>query len=217
MLNSRWASPGAVSWECSAWYRPRTYRPSVRSLSVGVDPPGSSRSDVSTGGRSWSSRDIDFDDILFHHFCYPSNGRPPPPINTPLFNKFVGGIDARGMWDVHLRMRRVHLRNINVGQLAVIRRLQVGTVARVCSLTYIHNFEGRMTNTAGAAFQISGAHHFGRNYDSPICKLNPPLPGHVRIVYADTRTFKWVSVDSAAFHSFVWPRGIREARGIART
>ena len=74
-----------------------------------------------------------------------------------------------------------------------------------------------MTNTTGSACQISGAHHCGRNYNSPSRKLNPPLHSHARIVYIDTRKLKWSSVDNVAFHSFAWPRGTQEDRGIART
>ena len=38
-----------------------------------------------------------------------------------------------------------------------------------------------------------------------------------QIVYIDTCELRWCSIDSAAFHSFVWPRNIKEAKGIART
>ena len=165
------------------------------------------------------SRDTDLDDMLFHHFSYPSNGRPLLHISTPLFNKLVGKINAAGMWDVCLRRSRgwVHLRNIKIGEVAIIRTLRIGAVARVGGFTYIHNLAGRMTNTTGSAFQIYGAHHFGRDSHSPSCKLNPPLPSHVRVVYIDTRKLKWASVGSVAFHSFAWPRDIREVRGVART
>ena len=103
------------------------------------------------------------------------------------------------------------MRNVKVGEVAIAKGLQIGTVARVGGLTYIHNLEGRMTNTTGSAFQIIGAHHFGRNDHSPTSKLSPPLPSHVRIVYVDTRKLRWASVDSCLvpWHS----RG----QGIART
>ena len=32
-----------------------------------------------------------------------------------------------------------------------------------------------------------------------------------------TRKLRWCSIDSVAFHSFVWPRNVTEAKGIART
>ena len=45
----------------------------------------------------------------------------------------------------------------------------------------------------------------------------PPLPDHVRIAYIDVRTMGWGFVGSVAFHSFAWPRGTKDATGIART
>ena len=223
MLNYRWVSPEPVSREWSAWYAPSAHQPHARSPSIDVTPPNGARSDVSTEGRSWSSRDIGYDDVLYHHFRFPSSGRGPLPINTPLFNKFVGRIGARGLWDSNLprlnlgtpvRRYRIRLRNIKVGAFVVARRLHVGTVARG-GQTFIHNLEGRMINAVGPAFMIDNAQ--GRNYRARECKLNPPLRSHVRIVYIDTRKLKWCSVDSVAFHSFAWPRSTQEARGIART
>ena len=227
-LNNHWVSPEPVPQDWSAWYKPRAYCISARSPSLDVEFPCSVRSDIASDedGRSWSSRDTDYDDILYYHFNYPSNGQGVLFINTLLYNKFVGRIDARGLWDVRLPhwapgvplcRLKVRLRNIKIGKPAVIRRLQIGTVARAGSFTFIHNLEGRMANTSGSALQIDDAHHQGKNYHSSSCKCAFPLPSHVRIVYIDTRKLKWCSVDSVAFHSFAWPRSIREARSIART
>ena len=116
-----------------------------------------------------------------------------------------------------IRRPQVRVRNIRIGQAAVVRRLHVGIVARVGSPTPTHNLEGRMITTSGSAIRMDDAHHFGKNYHAQECRLNPPLPSHVRMVYIDARRFRWCSVGSAAFHSFAWPRGTREARGIART
>ena len=90
-------------------------------------------------------------------------------------------------------------------------------VARVRSHTFIHGFEGRMTNTSGSAIRMDDAHHFGKGDHTRERKFNPPLPSHVRIVYIVTRKLRPCSVDSAAFRSFAWPRGTREVEGIART
>lgn len=226
MLNYQRVSPEHVAHEWSAWYRPSVRRPSSRAPSIDVCLPSSGRSDVSTNGRSWSSRGIDYADVLYHHYSYPSNGRQVFPINTPLFDTFVGRIGARGLWNVRLPhwipgaplcRPSAQLRSIKVRQPAVIMRLQVGTVARVGSLTIIHNLEGRMVKTTGSTLQIDDAHHYGKNCHSSSCKVVNPLPSHVRIVYIDTRKFRWCSVDSVAFHSSAWPRSTREARGITRT
>ena len=47
--------------------------------------------------------------------------------------------------------------------------------------------------------------------------LITPLPKHCRIACIDACKLRWCSVDSVAFHSFAWPRNVKEAKGIART
>ena len=49
------------------------------------------------------------------------------------------------------------------------------------------------------------------------CMIKLPLRGHVRIMCIDARRVRWCLVDSAAFHSFVWPRDPTEAKNIAHT
>ena len=72
-VDDRWVSPDHVSLEWSAWCTPSVHRPRARSPSIGVTPPNRGRSDVLTDGRSWRSRGIDYDDVLYHYFSYPSN------------------------------------------------------------------------------------------------------------------------------------------------
>ena len=95
--------------------------------------------------------------------------------------------------------------------------LHIGEVVRFEIRTFVHNLVGRKTNTWCSAIRVKGGHHEGRNYFAPGCKHNPPLPCYCRIVYIDTCKLSWCSVDSVAFHSFVWLRNVGKAKGIART
>ena len=85
------------------------------------------------------------------------------------------------------------------------------------SRTLIHNLCGPKTNTLCSTLRVRNAHHEGRNYFAPRCNLNPPLPRHVRIVHLDAKKLRWCSVDSVAFHSFAWPRNVRDEKSIVRT
>ena len=152
LVGNQWVSPRPVPNDWSAWCRPPAHCPCAHPPSLDVNPPSGGRSGITSDedDRSWSSWDTDFDGILYHYFSYPNNGRGLLPINAPLFNKFVDRVSSRGLWYSHPFLRgRVRLRNIKVGQPAVIRRLQMGTVPRAGGLTFIRDLEGRMTNTIG--------------------------------------------------------------------
>ena len=88
---------------------------------------------------------------------------------------------------------------------------------RYQSRTLIHNLEGRKTNTWCSTMRVGNGHHEGRGYFAPACAYNPPFPNYVRTVYIDICKLRWCSVGSAVFHSFVWPRNVKEAKGIVRT
>ena len=65
--------------------------------------------------------------------------------------------------------------------------------------------------------RVKGGHPEGRNYCALGCTSDLPLRSYCRIVYLDTCKLRWCSIDSVAFHAFVWPRDVKEAKGIART
>ena len=90
-------------------------------------------------------------------------------------------------------------------------------MVRFQTRTFVYNLGGRRTNTCGSAVRVWGGHHEGNNYFAPGCTSDPSLPSYCRIVYIATRKLRWCSVDSVAFHSFVWPKNVKEAKGIART
>ena len=90
-------------------------------------------------------------------------------------------------------------------------------MVRFQTRTFVYNLGGRVTNTYGSAVRVPHGHHEGKNCFAPGSTSRPPLPSHCRIVYIDTRKLKWCSVDSVAFHSFVWPTIVRKAKSIART
>ena len=144
----------------------------------------------------------------------PGNGMQLFPSCTPLYNKFAGGVPAVGLGGVG---RPIRPRNIRIGRPAIANRLHIGEGVRFQGRTLIRNLEGRTTITFGFTLRIKNAHHEGRNYHAPSCIHNLPLPSHVRIVYIDTSKLRWCSVGSVAFHSFAWPKNVREAKGIART
>ena len=108
-------------------------------------------------------------------------------------------------------------RNMRIGKAAIAHRLRVGEVVRFEARTFIHKLEGRTTNTWCSTIRVKGGHHQGRTYFAPGYIYNLPLPKHCRIVCIDICKLRWCSIDSAAFHSFVWPRNVKEAEGIART
>ena len=97
-------------------------------------------------------------------------------------------------------------------------RLHVGVVVRHGCGTFVRNIEGRRTVTLGSAIRV-------RKYEynqGMACyrfdgTLLLPLPSHCRVVCLDVRKIRWCSFNRVAFHSFVWPRNIREAKGIVRT
>ena len=111
----------------------------------------------------------------------------------------------------------IRLRNIRIGKPTIADRLHVGNVARFESRTFIHNLGDRKPNTWSSTRRVKNGHHQGRDYYAPGCIEKPPFPNYCRIVYIDACKLRWCSVDSAAFHSFVWPRNVKEAKGIART
>ena len=144
------------------------------------------------------SLDHEYDDVLVHHYVFPTSGRQPLPNSTPVYNKFAGEMPVGGSWEGG--STPVRLRNIKAGRPAIAHRLHIGEVVRYIGNTCIHNLEGRKTNTEGSSLRISGAHRVGGNYNAPGCMGNPPLPNHVRIVYIDVREVRWCSVGSVAFH-----------------
>ena len=158
-----------------------------------------------------------FDDVLVQSYGYRGNGKQLFPPHTPLYNKFVGGVLAAVFIAVDGIYGSTRLRNIRVGRPAIANRLHIGEVARFEARTRIHNLEGRKTNTWCSTLRVKGGHHEGRNEFARGCSHEPPLPKYCRIVEIDTCKFPWCSVDSAAFHSSVWPRNVKKAEGIART
>lgn len=109
------------------------------------------------------------------------------------------------------------LRNIGAGKPAIANRFHIGKVVRYEGRTFIHNLEGRKTNTWCSTKRVKNAHHEGRGYCAPGCIDDPPFPKHRRIVCIDICKLRWCSVDSVAFHSFAWPCNVKEAKGIACT
>ena len=93
--------------------------------SVDDDPPSVDRSpndDFSgaVGSESFDSRDTGYNEILVRHRDCHGIDRQLLSINRSLFNKFVGGIGAADLWDIR---RRSRLRNINVDQHIIIKKL----------------------------------------------------------------------------------------------
>ena len=136
-------------------------------------------------------------------------------------NKFARGLRTykrlsrrRGRWNMH-----GFTRDVKIAQPTIAERFHIGEVVRHGSLAFVHNMEGRRTNTGRAALMIEkGWHHQGKNFLKPGCTL--PFPSHVRFVYLDKRKIRWCWYNSAAFHSFVWPSGpstlAKEAKAIVR-
>ena len=230
MVGSHWVEPDPISHEFSAWYKPSIRRPVVLSrspsLDVGSPSAGNARHGVSDDEDDRLHIDRlqhpgvedlvkpQFDDVLVQSYGYAGNGRQQLPPCTPLFNKFACVVPAGGLGSVASPVR---LRNIRIARPAIADRLHVGEVARFESRTFIHNLGGRKSNTWCSTLRVKNAHHQGRSYFAPGCNSNPPLPKHCRIVYIDTCKLRGCSIDSVAFHSFVWPRNVKEAKGIART
>ena len=83
------------------------------------------------------------------------------------------------------------MRNIRIGYPAIIYRLHVGEIVRNGNGTYIHNREGRRTDTLGSAVRmLRHAHHQGKGcyrYDG---QLPLPLPSHCRVVCLDVRKIR---------------------------
>ena len=155
-----------------------------------------------------------FDDVLVRFYGYPNNGRPLFPPFTPLYNKFVGRVLASGSAYFPPSFR---FRNLRVGKPATVDKLHVVEVVRFRHSTFIHNLGGRKPDTWCSALHVKNGHHVGKNYYAPGCTYNPPLPQHCRSVCIDACKLRWRSVDSVAFHSFAWPRNVKEAKRIART
>ena len=229
MLGDRWVEPDPVSHEWSAWCRPNIRRPMLsRPPSLDVGPPnvGNAPRSVPVGeddrlhvGRVQYPGVEDlikpqFDDVLVQPYGYPNNGEQLFPSCTPLYNKFVGRVPATDLGNLTTPVR---LRNVRIGRPAIANRLHVGEIVRFESHTLIRNLEGRKTNTWCSAMDVKDGHHVWRAYYAPNCIYNLPLPTHCRIVCIDTCKLRWCSIDNVAFHSFAWPRGVKEAKGIART
>ena len=210
-----------VAQELSAWYKTSVRNPKElgRSPSVdgGLPSVGRAPDDVRLDGK-YDCDESGYDDVFVKCFDYLPEGRQQLPVSTPLYSKFAGRMPI-----VDLRQVRgpIRLRNIRAGHLAIADRVHVGEVARCDSRTLVYNLEGRRTNTSGSALFIDGAHHVGQNYGAssafPGSRSIPPLPSHVLLVYIDTCRLRWCSIGSVVFYSFVWPRRVREAKGIART
>ena len=157
-----------------------------------------------------------FDDVLVQSYGYPGNGRQLFPPHTPLFNTFAGRVPIGGLGNINGPIR---LYNIKIDRPAIAHRLHIGKVARFEGRTFIHKFggEGRTTNTFCSTMRVRGGHHEGRSYFARGCIVNPPLANYCRTECIDICKLMWCSIGSAAFHSFVWPRNVKEAKGIART
>lgn len=134
----------------------------------------------------------------------------PLPADTPMYSKFVNCHMGAFQWHT--------MRNIRVGFAAIGYRLHVGEVVRHGCGTFVHNIDGRRTDTLGSVVRMRMYSHnhgmdcyrFGRT-------LPLPLPSHCRIVCLDVRNVRRCSVTSVALHLFVWPRHAREAKKIVRT
>ena len=131
-----------------------------------------------------------------------------------LFNKFADVVPIGGLGNLTGPIR---FRNIKIGRPAIAHRLHVGKVARFEGRTFIHISEGRKTHTWCSSKRVRSGHTEGRDYFAFGCIFNHPFPNHWRIVCIDIRRFRWSSIDSLVFHSFVWPRNVKEAKGIVVT
>ena len=247
MLGRSWLSPEPLSQEWSGWYHRSSSTQcwsafcktsAKRSPSVDANPPseiGGQRGiihqhldydpnldsnwseDGNWSGESSGGIPVDygecFDDDLVQRYRYPPSGRQPMPSGTPMYNKFACKVLARGIEYV----KTFRLRNIRLGNFVLANRFPVGRLVRFGTITIVHNFWGRKTNTRNAAQRVTYARQVGKNCHVSGQQLQFPLPPHVRVVYIDTCKLKWCSVDSVAFHSFAWPRSPKQAKSIART
>ena len=115
----------------------------------------------------------EFDDSLVWFYGYPGNGRQLFPPHILLYNKYFGrklSEDVDGLAYVS-----ISLRNIRVGQLAVVGGLHVGGASRFVTRTFVQNLGGRKTNTRPSFVRVDNGHHDGRNYFALGCKLHPPF------------------------------------------
>ena len=108
-------------------------------------------------------------------------------------------------------------RNIKIGKPAIGGGLHIGEMVRFQIRTFAYKLGGRVTNTLLSVVRVPNGRHEGQHYFTPGCISDPPLPSHCRIVCIDIRKLRWCSVDSVAFHWFVWPTSGREVKSIART
>ena len=170
---------------------------------------------VPVGHDDWERPKSQFDPLLVRFYSHLGDGRPLLPSHAPLYNKYVGGL----RYPTNPFVTLVHgpFRNIRIGEPAIADGLHIGEVVRFQTRTFVYNLGGRVTNTYGSAVRVYGGHHEGTNCFAPGCTSVLLLPSYCLIVYIDTRKFKWCSVDSVASHSFVWPKTVREAKGIACT
>lgn len=118
---------------------------------------------------------------------------------------------------IFLTYEPIRLWNIRVGKPAVVEGLHVGGVSLFATPTFVQNLGGRKTNTRNSFVRVAGGHHEGMIYFALGFKLNLPLPGYCRIVYIDTHKLHLCSIDSVAFHSFVWPQDVGKGKRIVRT
>ena len=224
LVGRQWVKPGLISHEWSAWCKPNVRSQVALSQSspveVELSSVGHAPEDVAMDGGDrvlyLGVGDLrhQFDDILFRSYVCFGNGRQFFPSCSPLYDKFAGVVPASGLSGV---INPIRLRNVRVGRPAIAQRLHAGEVARSEGRTFIHNLEGRKSNAWCSTMRVRSAHHEGRGYYAPSCTYSLPFPRHARIVYIDTCKIRWCSVDSAAPHSFVWPRNVKELNGIART
>ena len=155
------------------------------------------------------------DDVLVWFYVFLGKDRPLLPPHTHLYNEYVRGTPEEDL--DHLTYDTISLRNIRVGKPMVISGLYVGGVSRFMTRTFVQNLGGRKTNTPKSFVHVDNGHPEGKDYFAFGCTLNPPLLDYCRIVYIDTNKFHWCSIDSVAFHSFVWPQDVGKVKSIVRT
>ena len=173
---------------------------------------------------SWEYLRECFDDTLVQSYADPFSGHPPGndrprlPPHTPLYNKYVGCGSLMFLSKCNKGNEFYGpFRNIKIGKPAIGGGLHIGEMVRFQTRTFVYNLGDRVTNTLLSAVRVPNGHHEGNNYFAPGCISDLPLPSHCRIVCIDARKLRWCSVDSVAFHSFVWPTTGREAKSLART
>lgn len=99
------------------------------------------------------------------------------------------------------------------------KRMKIGTVERrghLDGVTVICNFVGRTSGGREPEMQVKRGHHIAQYLRIP-CDCCVGRPHYVRLVYLDIRKVRTCSDGTSAFHSFVGPRKVRQAKSIMRT